>query len=315
MINRGFKILQNRPGYSVAGLFIIVFGYFLLKTLMPSWPELLGHIIEAQRYFHKLLSTHIKAVANNTDTYGLTLLAVSFAYGVFHAAGPGHGKAIIITYLASQKESMKQGVAISLIASLFQSLIAIGLISFLVMILNLKFRDVTQTGQQVEQIGYILVILLGVFLAFRALLNLFRSQADRKTVEHQHDEHCNHSYIPDKKLTRMKMLGVALSMGMRPCSGAILVLIYAQVINVYWYGVLATLAIGAGTGMTLAALAVASVFARNWLHGLFQGSRASGHHIMRISEFIALAGGFVLMFLGWSLYSMAAQVAQSHPLL
>lgn len=308
------KLFKHR--FALFVILLVLPGLYLVTNLITYWPDILSRIVETQRYFHKLLSTHIKAVANNTDTYGWSLLGISFAYGLFHAAGPGHGKAIIITYLASQKESIKQGVVISFLASLFQSLIAIGLIVILVLMLNLKFRDVTQTGQQVEQIGYMLIVLLGGFLALRALLSLarFRRKRDESVHEHEHDEHCNHSYVPDQKLRLTKTIGVAFSMGMRPCSGAILVLIYAQVINVFWYGVLATLAIGLGTGLALALLAALSVYARNWTQELFQ-SNSEHRHGSIMSEVLALVGGLLLVFLGWSLYSVAVQVSQNHPLL
>jgi len=319
MIKPLLNSVAARPISLGLGLVSIVFGFILLKQLMAYWPDILRSIIDTQRYFHQLLSTHIKDVANHADTYGWSLLGVSFAYGVFHAAGPGHGKAIIVTYLASQKESLKQGVVISFIASLFQSLIAIGLITFLVLILNLKFREVTQTGQQVEQIGYILVMLLGSYLVIKAFISFVRSRQtsiqSQHDHSHEHGEACNHSYVPDKKLNRAKTLGVALSMGMRPCSGAILVLIYAQVINVFWYGVLATLAIGVGTGLTLAILAAASVYARDWTQTLFQSDSESVSHATRMADIMGFTGGLLLIFLGWSLYQIAIQVSQNHPLL
>ena len=63
----------------------------------------------------------------NPAALGL-LAGLSFAYGVFHAAGPGHGKAVISSYLVATGEGFRRGVALSALAALAQALAAIALV-------------------------------------------------------------------------------------------------------------------------------------------------------------------------------------------
>ena len=101
----------------------------LAITLYIYWYSILSHIVEWQKVFHDLLATHINAITQDPVHHGTMLIALSFGYGVFHAIGPGHGKAVIVTYLGSHKESLRRGAIISLLAALFQAVIAILLVS------------------------------------------------------------------------------------------------------------------------------------------------------------------------------------------
>ena len=56
------------------------------------------------------------------------LIGLGLAYGVFHAAGPGHGKAVLASYMLANETSLKRGAVMSLMAALLQALVAIGLV-------------------------------------------------------------------------------------------------------------------------------------------------------------------------------------------
>lgn len=304
-----------------------------------QWDVLSQWIVTTQKQFHGLLSQHIRAVSDSPDSFGGLLLLFSFLYGVFHAAGPGHGKAVVVTYLTTQKESMKRGVAISLAAALLQSLVAIVLIVVLVQWFSFQFREARAVGVQVELASYALVSLVGLWLAlktawpkvkkrFQANRLVTYSVASESTVKphrllqvhHDHEHHeeghcCQHHYAPEAELNWKQTIAVVFSMGLRPCSGALLVLIYAQLVDVFYIGVLATLAIGAGTGLTVSIIAVLSVYARDWVSKVVD-TRTSQQttRAMDYGFWVKILGGVVLIYVGWSLFSLTYSGIVEHPL-
>ncbi len=321
---------------------LILVGLFALLaiTVFWHWNTLMIQVIEWQRIFHAQLATHIRAVAEDTATYGWGLIALSFAYGVFHAVGPGHGKAVIATYLGTHRESISKGIGISMTTALLQALVAITLVAVTVNLLRLRFADIDNYGEEMALVSYILVMLLGLVLAASAIRRLFHMRSSRRSaqlVEHSHDQHhhdhghdhryddghaadhscCNHAHVPDANQSWWQTLAVIVSIGIRPCSGAIVVLIYAHLVGVFHYGIAATLVMGLGTGLSVSAIALGSQYARHWLEGMLStdgegGGVAFNHAVISIS--VRLAGGALLIAMGWGLYRTAMQTGLGNPL-
>ncbi|RXJ73940.1 hypothetical protein CS022_06575 [Veronia nyctiphanis] len=317
-----------------------------------QWGAVITTIIEWQKTLHIMLANHISAVSENPWKFGGALIGLSFAYGVFHAVGPGHGKAVIVTYLGTNKESLWKGISISLAAAIMQSFVAIALVSGLARVLKFRMAEVHNYGNDVALASYILVILLGVMLVITAisrLVKLWRGERQQHSVragehshdhshghdsthhhqhhhDHKHDDHahnhahdagcgCSHTHVPEENQSIWQTLVVIFSMGFRPCSGAIVVLIYAHLVGVYFYGVGATLMMGLGTGLSVSLLAVATLYARSWIERFVTRSgEMSEHKHLSLSNYVRFAGGIVLMLLGWSLYRAASAVASGHPL-
>ena len=77
-----------------------------------------------QSEFYREISSTIRA-AKSDGSAVWTLLGISFAYGIFHAAGPGHGKAVISSYLVANQETARRGIVLSFASALLQSLVAV----------------------------------------------------------------------------------------------------------------------------------------------------------------------------------------------
>src|SRR5438046_8936984 len=60
----------------------------------PPADGIIGWMFAKQAEFYRDMSRIIRA-AKTDGSAVWTLLGVSFVYGIFHAAGPGHGKAVI----------------------------------------------------------------------------------------------------------------------------------------------------------------------------------------------------------------------------
>ncbi len=325
-------------------LFFFMFVALLVIAVYWHWNTAISQVIELQRGFHAKLASHINAVAKDTATYGWALIALSFAYGVFHAVGPGHGKAVIATYLGTHRESIKKGIGISMASALLQSIVAIALVSILAKLLSLRFADIDSYGEEMALVSYVLVMLLGLVLSVSAIRRFFHLRRSTKPAQHvahsRDDQHqithhahdrdkrddnaqitdscgCQHAQVPAADQSRLHTLGVVFSIGIRPCSGAIVVLIYAHLVGVFYYGVAATLFMGLGTGLSVSAIALGSQYARHWLESMLATSGAGGHGSINhavVSISIRLAGGAILILMGWGLYQTGLRTSVGNPL-
>ncbi|TAL81083.1 MAG: nickel/cobalt transporter [Beijerinckiaceae bacterium] len=131
-------------------------------------------IIGQESRFYLLLE-HGLASARHSALALAGLIALGFAYGVFHAAGPGHGKAVITSYMVSNERALRRGIVISFLAALLQGLVAIVAIGCAALIFNATAQRMTATAHALELAAYCGIILLGVMLVVRKGSSLLRS--------------------------------------------------------------------------------------------------------------------------------------------
>ena len=221
----------------------------------------------------------------------LSLTAGSFLYGVFHAVGPGHGKAIISSYVVATESQARRGVALAFLASLFQAVTAIILVGILAMIFNATGLQMQALSNRLETVSAAVVMLLGAWLLWGQLRRYVlarpvvalaggHSYADHAhTHDHGHDhsrhDHSgheghghSHAHLPepgqlDGAWSWGRALWLAAAVGLRPCSGAIIVLVFALSLGVFWIGVAATFAMAFGTAITVSVLAALAAGSRS----------------------------------------------------
>lgn len=267
-------------------------------------------LVAWQRDLHRALTEAVATLdAVPSATAWLSLLGLSFGYGVFHAAGPGHGKAVLSTYLLSQGGALRRALLLSCLASLLQAVVAIALVTLLVHGLGWLTRQAMGSVVWLEQASYLLVALLGLWLCWRALAHSHRAHPaavpdHEHDHDHAHDPHacdCAHHLTPRQAEDWQGALAVVMSIGMRPCSGSVLLVGAASLLGHYWAGVLAVLAMAGGTALTVSALALASVVARGWAERRLQHSfRWQG--LERGFRWVGFAGGLLILLLGLSLF-------------
>ncbi|ESS56964.1 high-affinity nickel-transport family protein [Enterobacter cloacae S611] len=286
-------------------LLFMVVAVFGALWLWQAWPQVVMRSALWQREVNIQMSTLLKAVAENPTKAGGTLLLFSFVYGVLHALGPGHGKVVITTWLATHPSKLKPAIGLTLASSLLQGLVAILLVVVVLSLLALPARQLHLSGYWLEKGSYLLVGVLGLLLCWRALKRLRQLlQAPRFrafTPHHVHHDNCGcgHQHLPTQTQLQnggdwRARLVIVLSMGMRPCSGAIMVLLFSKVIGVFAWGVASALAMAAGTSLTISGLALL-------VHGFRQlavklsGKRAPVLWRQIGWTTLALAGGVVLV--------------------
>jgi len=306
---------------TVSGALLLV---FIVQT---NFQEVSLQLLAWQRDLHRTLTLAITELsrAPSTNTW-LTLLGVSFAYGVFHAAGPGHGKAVLATYLASHGGATRRALGLSFAAALLQGITAIAMVAVLVHGLGWVTRQAMGSAVWVEQASFILVALLGGWLCWRAITQLRHAYSSRVSDAvghghghgHSHDHsHCcggAHHIEPQQALDWRTALMTVGAIGMRPCTGAVLMLGAASLLGQFYVGVAAVLAMSLGTGITVSVLALASIVARGWAAKRLH-QQSSRQVVEKAAGWAALAGGALIVALGVSLFMAGAAQPASGPLL
>ncbi len=295
---------------------------------------LVAWIVGQESHFYLLISGAIRLVRTGDGL--ATLLGLSFAYGVFHAAGPGHGKAVVSAYVVSNEQALRRGLVISLFAALLQACVAIGLVSIAAFAFHATAARMTGAARILEIASYLGIIALGGVLLWRkgsALLAALRFVpaprfataqpvgaasgfrlgttaaasrfvADDCTQDHLHGPGCGHFHAPDPGTLGQGFTwsGAAVTVataGARPCSGAILVLVFALAQNVFYAGVLAAIAMGFGTALTTGALAAGAVLFKGAALRMFGGDAGRAVIVGRVIEVAAALGvvvfGLLLM--------------------
>ena len=329
---------------TVASLCVLTVGIFLMNNVEALAQSSLGvgrseqaikpdgyfggilfWIQQQQQSFYKAMTTSLKAIKNDGNT-AWYLIGLSFAYGIFHAAGPGHGKAVISSYMLANEVAARRGIFLSFASALLQGVTAVVVISAIMLFLRGTGIKTSNLAGSLEITSYFLVMLLGLYLIWTKVFIKKRahSHAHAHTHDHNHnhghshephpdpnhvhsdDCGCGHSHAADPQMLEGKIglkeaWSAILAVGLRPCSGAIIVLTFAFLNGLFVAGILSTFAMSIGTGITVATLALIAVGAKNVAIKITgaQNSLATIHRVIEIS------GALLVFILGLLLFSAA----------
>src|SRR6516165_5036606 len=349
------KIAGRRPVVHIALLVTVIAGLLFAAGLLdgafaqagpfgaprsqaPAVGGVLGWIFAKQAEFYRQFSSLLRA-AKTDGSAAWTLFGLSCLYGIFHAAGPGNGKAVISSYIVANNETWARGVVLSFASALIQALVAVAVVGLAAALLNATAATRGRAVNVIEIVSYSLIIVIGVRLlwvkgrAFLALLHtLHRPAAVGAAVtprphDHAHHGHAHHSHAhnghdhshghdyghhhhgeghahhhhhaDDEDASAWghahapepeelagpggwkRGLSAIVAVGLRPCSGAILVLVFALAQGLFWAGVASTFVMGIGTAITVAVIASIAVGARGWAQHLADARSGYGMLAMR----------------------------------
>ncbi|MEM7620206.1 MAG: nickel/cobalt transporter [Pseudomonadota bacterium] len=267
-------------------------------------------IQNTQRDFHLKLAQAIRNLkdTNVSFTAGWFLISLSFIYGVVHAAGPGHGKAVISSYMLANNAIIRRGIILSFLAAGVQAITAIVLVGITVGLFKATGYEIKQSINTLITLSYGLVILIGIWLCVSVLRSYFSSHAHdhgEGCSGHDHDHStCGHAHMPDaqeieQNTSIYNMASLIFAVGLRPCTGAVLVLIFAITHGLYWAGVVSAFAMAIGTAITVSTLAVLAGSSRKAIL-FFSGN--SHTLTTRISFGLSLTGAVLITLLGIVLF-------------
>jgi ABC-type nickel/cobalt efflux system permease component RcnA len=203
-------------------------------------------VVLAQAYFARNIDRQLVAIR---DGHGLPVilggLLIAFLYGVFHALGPGHGKTVIVGYFLGRGGSLRRGLAMASWISFSHVIGAIVIVGIAHFVFSRTLLTPVEESWWLRLASYGAILGIGLLMLARALLGRGHS--------HGHGELCGHHH---SRRGELQLLAVAA--GFLPCSGAVLILLFAFGNGILGIGILMTLTIALGMGLTLAALGIAS---------------------------------------------------------
>jgi nickel/cobalt exporter len=340
-----------------------------------------GWLFAKQAEFYRQFSGLIRA-SKADGTAAWSLMGLSFLYGIFHAAGPGHGKAVISSYLVANEETWMRGVVLSFLSAIMQAIVAVTVVGIAAVLLHVSASTMQSTVNWIETASYALIILVGARLLWvkgrafiAALRDLGRPTAavgaavtpapvvhdhahhdhdhdhdhDHAHHDHVHDEHCDHApaaapahdahcdhdhhghdhhghdhahhdhdhddasawghaHAPEPQELAgpggwRRGLTAIVAVGLRPCSGAILVLVFALAQGLFWVGVASTFVMGLGTFITVAAIATIAVGARAWAQKIASARSSYGTLVMR-----GIEAGAAVVIMGFGTLLLAGYI-------
>jgi ABC-type nickel/cobalt efflux system permease component RcnA len=296
----------------------------------PGWlAGFFGQVSVWQSHFYRQLTGAVRAWQAEGGA-AWALIGLSFAYGVFHALGPGHGKAVISSYVLANRQTARNGALLALLSALIQALVAIAMVAVLAVAFNATAATMNSATRWLELASYALVTLLGAWLVWiKAIRPLLRRPARAPALKgaaalraiaaaapapvhvhaHGHAGHdddcgCGHAHAPAPEqvagpLNWRRAGSAILAVGLRPCSGALIVLVFALSQGFFLAGVASALAMGLGTGLTVAARACRAVAAGGAASRL--GRRLSGAGAARLRYGVEALAAFAVLLLGATL--------------
>jgi nickel/cobalt exporter len=247
-----------------------------------------------QRAMQNALARSVMALRAGEPGAMLWLMAAAGTYGVAHAAGPGHGKALIAAAAAGTRATAARLSAIALAASLAQGAVAVAAIYGAMWLLGgVASSTIARTDVILEPVGHGMLALVGLWLGWRGVRALTPAPAH----DHCGCGGCAHGPDPRAAMTAdwRAALGLIAGVAVRPCGGAMLTLALAWGAGAPWAGVAAVLAMSLGVAMVTVATAVLAVGARN---SALTVSTGGGAQARRVAAALQAGVGALALMIG-----------------
>lgn len=236
----------------------------------PAAPDSIFMPVFKNRFFSKIIiwqyqlkekmtSLIQQSKATNSIQPLLFLILATFFYGIIHAAGPGHGKTIALSYILSQKPAYLSGILFGNFIALFHGLSGIIFVIFIRLILKTSIVNNLEHITNITQItSYSIIACLGIVIFIHSLLKLLKNKNANKPQV-------------NKKLTKRYLNPVlsAFVIGSIPCPGVIMVMLFALSMDLIGLGIILGLAISLGMAFTISIVVIATIFCKSTSLAIF----------------------------------------------
>lgn len=299
-------------------------------------------VADWQREINRYLGRQLQASSSEGGiNAALTVILASFIYGVLHAAGPGHGKLVVASYFTAKRAPLKTGILMGGVIALTQAVVAILMVTLLAMVMGGSQLEIIDQTTGLEVVSYGLILAIGLYMTYGALTGKATCGHDHDACGHDHDarghdheahEHVSHSHShshnhshhghthgpdPQAKETwlarkagkwlgpRGEVIAIGMVSGMRPCTGSILVLLFAVANGVFLLGIIASFMMAAGVAITISALGIGAIVLRKSVAG--DDSVPQSQTRAFLGKSLSVAGSLTVAILGGLLFGGALE--------
>jgi nickel/cobalt transporter (NicO) family protein len=276
-----------------------------MTSALPS--PFLSEILALQRQIHEAMTTQLTALRDGDSLAPLwLLLAIGFAYGVFHVLAPGHGKFIVGSYFIGNRARWREAVSAGMVMAIGHTITAVGIVVGLYMVLGVGQLEIMGRARYFELIGYGLISAIGVWLLVRVRRGGKPGCAhcghhhghghDHHRGHHAHD----HDHTPTKPQSNRQALSLFGAVSLVPCTGSMIILLFTLAHQILWAGILAVIAIALGMWLTMTLIALAAIFLHRNLAGEEDTPRPWQK---RLQNFLRYAAALFVIVTGGALFS------------
>lgn len=300
------------------------------------WGAIVSFIYGVQANFYQSMNQSLSAMKAD-GTAGLYLMLFALLYGFFHAAGPGHGKVVVSSYVLADRLTLKKGIGLAFLSAAIQGLMAIGLIGIAAILFNATRNELIGQAAFLEKASFALIAALGLYVIFRALKPYLMPRlalagagavhahdhdhshghhhhhhAHTHGHGHSHDHHhhddacgCGHAHMPKAAevaglTSASQFIAAAFAIGVRPCTGALVVLVFALSQGLFLAGMAAVGVMSLGTAIMVSLIAIVAVGARDIALRLYGKSRDQSGTGLALS--LQVVGGIILFLFGLAMF-------------
>ncbi|WP_201288006.1 nickel/cobalt transporter [Psychromonas sp. L1A2] len=321
--NESNKMISNKVWLYFASLLFLSTGY----VIWQAWPSLIMASMHWQKSINEQIIELLYSAKTELVASGFSLVSLAFIYGVLHSLGPGHGKLIVTTYLATHPTKIKISLILTVLSALLQALVAIIAVSVLLLVFNSTMREVNNEANNLISLSFYSVVILGSIVIWRNAKALFKGAYSRpipikitaiKPIinsvnprNHSNDLNtnnicgCGHVHFAsaeyiNKASSLKEYLAIIFSVGLRPCTGAIMVLLFSNMLGLYWLGIVSAFLMSVGTALTTSIIAIMTILSTK----LVQGYLSSGNNQYKSKKrtsmkiVVKLTGGILLVLMG-----------------
>jgi nickel/cobalt exporter len=255
--------------------------------LPPIVSSVLAKIMVWQHQLNTKLTEQIKKIKDEkTWNTLLPLIFISFFYGVLHAAGPGHGKVVVFSYFISRKANVRKGIFLGNLISLFHAVSGIVIVLILYFVIKTAYLSPFETiSHKIKLVSYGLIVLIGLLLLLNSMFNItarLNSNAGR-----------NES--PEESSNSKDILPIALAVGMVPCPGVVIIMLFALSFNLLIIGLAMSFIMALGMATTITLTGIISIFGRE---GMLKGFARRERSRRLFQKGLTIFGSLLIILLG-----------------
>ena len=253
-------------------------------------------LIEFQYQVNTEIAIRMKALETGGSFIALLFaLGGAFLYGMAHALGPGHGKFVIVSYFMGREVHVLRGLIMALQMAVVHVIAAVVIVWIADVVLKASLGIRLAEVPGVRAGSFLIIAVIGLYMLYQAVrISLGHTDTHQNYANHnhahEHSHHHGHSHTTEGGL-------VAMAVGMVPCPGAILVMLFAVANDMIYPGFMLVAAMSAGIGLTIAVLGVGTILARQLVTRIIKDSRG-GLAVARFRTVTNYTGALLVTAIG-----------------